>query len=228
MNELTRFQESFIIDSFFKNEQYAGWKNIANSLLQTGSCIVPGSSCIWCGGIGNFIKTTEAKNAIDCLLYEFDLDYFMSSEWFKEILDQYLGIVEIKMNGVKYEYEQLSCLKNNSKSKDCKIGFESKIQQITAFFEPFFENLETATSGRYPNSVFYKKNGKVIFEHCQNEEFNFFYVDYGTIWSVFEDKFGLKYQEISDFIKGMVEKHLNLRGVTPEKVPHFKEIMVES
>ena len=106
---------------------------------------------------------------------------------------------------------------------------ELKDQEMVDFFEPLLNDLEVVIDkDQDPYSVFYKKNGNVIFEHYQNEELNYFYVDYGTIWSVFEDKFGLKYQEISDFIKGMVEKHLNLRGVTPEKVPHFKEIMVES
>ena len=79
MNLLTENQKKFLL-TFFKDETYPGWDNIANALLDTGGCIVAGKECIWKGGIGNFIKTSEAKNTVGCLLYKFDLSYFLSSE----------------------------------------------------------------------------------------------------------------------------------------------------
>ena len=39
--------------------------------------------------------------------------------------------------------------------------------------------------------------------------------DHNNIWSVFELQFGMNYRQISDFIKNMVEKHLNMKDVTP-------------
>jgi len=82
--KLTENQREFMITNFFQNEKYAGAKGIAEKLLDKGHCIVAGKDCIWHGGIGNFIKTSEAEDAIDCLLYEFDLDIFKSSGYYKE------------------------------------------------------------------------------------------------------------------------------------------------
>lgn len=89
MAKLTENQKQFLL-TFFENREYAGWKNVANKLIEYGSCTVAGTDCIWIGGIGNFIKTTEAENAIDCLLYEFNMVEFMSSMWYKEVLREHL------------------------------------------------------------------------------------------------------------------------------------------
>jgi hypothetical protein len=85
MITLSDYQKTFLLDYFFKNEKHSGWKNIATKLLDTGECIVAGKECIWVGGIGNFIKIEEAKDAVDCDLYKFDLEYFFTSEWYKGI-----------------------------------------------------------------------------------------------------------------------------------------------
>lgn len=107
MRTLTENQKNFLLNYFFKNEEFAGWKNIATLLLDKGSCIVAGKRCIWCGGIGNFIKTKNAENAIDCLLYEFDLEYFLSSEWYKRIRNDYIFILSDKKNRVECEYKEI-------------------------------------------------------------------------------------------------------------------------
>lgn len=91
MKQLTENQINFLLKYFFKAEEFAGWKNIATKLLNTGSCIVAGKNCIWRGGIGNFIKTKNAENAFDCLLYEFDLDYFLTSKWYLEVKNEYVA-----------------------------------------------------------------------------------------------------------------------------------------
>lgn len=84
--ELNENQKQFVL-SFFKNEEYAGWKNIANSLIDKGYAIVPGNDCIWKGGIGNFIHVLETPDEyIDCVKYIFDLKVFLSSEYFKDSL----------------------------------------------------------------------------------------------------------------------------------------------
>jgi hypothetical protein len=96
MKNLTDNQINFLLEYFFENEKYAGWKNIATELLKNGSCIVAGTECIWIGGIGNFIKTEKAEKYIGCILYTFDLEYFLSSEYYKEISNNYiLNNVEI-------------------------------------------------------------------------------------------------------------------------------------
>lgn len=108
MTRLTDYQKNFILENCFKNEEYAGWKNIATKLLETGRCIVAGNGCIWHGGIGNFIKTEEAKDAIDCTLYKFDLEYFLSSEWYREIRNSYASILANKKREIEQECEEIA------------------------------------------------------------------------------------------------------------------------
>lgn len=88
--KLTENQKEFLLNYFFKNESFAGWKSIATKLLDNGSCIVAGNDCIWKGGIGNFIRTEEAEDAVDCIKYSFAINYFLSSEWFKQIHNSYI------------------------------------------------------------------------------------------------------------------------------------------
>jgi len=107
MRRLTDYQKQFLLSYFFKNEKYAGWKNIATKLLETGECIVAGKECIWIGGIGNFIKTEEAKDAIDCTLYKFDLEYFFTSEWYRQIRNDYHAIISNKKREIEQEHEEI-------------------------------------------------------------------------------------------------------------------------
>ena len=80
---LTKEQRKFIL-LFFANEKYAGWKNIAEHLIDRGSVVVAGTECIWVGMMGNFIELSKAKGSVGCSLYTFDLEEFLSSEYFKQ------------------------------------------------------------------------------------------------------------------------------------------------
>lgn len=110
MKKITEYQKEFIMHNFFSNNMYGdfpGWKNIAASLLEKGTCIVAGEKCIWLGGIGNFIKVTETNLAIGCLMYEFDLEYFLSSEWYKEICNCYLQEISDKISKLTDNYKEI-------------------------------------------------------------------------------------------------------------------------
>ena len=122
MKALTENQKNFILDYFFKNERYAGWRGIAMNLLSFGWCIVAGENCIWQGGIGNFIKTKKTEKAAGCLLYEFDLEEFLSSEWYREVQSDYVSILgekkmkveeecERKLRGIAEEYKEICLLR---------------------------------------------------------------------------------------------------------------------
>lgn len=108
--KLTEYQKEFILNKFFKSLPVPGWINIARKLLDTGKCIVPGDRCIWIGGIGNYISTKEAENAIDCLLYELDLDLFLSSDWFKEYKIDYEKDLLERRSKIEEEYLDISNL----------------------------------------------------------------------------------------------------------------------
>lgn len=113
MRTLTENQKNFLLEHFFKEPQYPGWNYIATKLLATGSCIVAGDTCLWIGGIGNFIKTSNILNAVDCLLYEFDLDQFLSSEWYREIHKEYLIDSLNKLKQLELEYKDIYDLYND-------------------------------------------------------------------------------------------------------------------
>lgn len=104
---LTEYQKEFILNNFFKNEKYAGWKTIATTLLEKGECIVAGEGCIWRGGIGNFIKTEHAKGEFFCTRYKFDLANFLSSEWYKEISGEYCQILRDKREALYVEWAEI-------------------------------------------------------------------------------------------------------------------------
>ena len=104
---MTQIQKDFLLEYFFKNESYAGWKNIAVKLLDYGKCIVAGNNCIWVGGIGNFIKTNHADDLVNCLEYTFDLEYFLSSEWYKQISNEYIAILSQKKNDIIAKYNDI-------------------------------------------------------------------------------------------------------------------------
>lgn len=109
--QLTDNQRWFIMENFFKNEEYVGWRNIATKLLSNGKCIVAGNKCIWVGGIGNFIATQPAKDAVDCLEYTFDLKSFIKTNWFKDIYAQYFEQITKELEQKKqkvFEIEQLT------------------------------------------------------------------------------------------------------------------------
>lgn len=107
---LTTTQKHYIAETFFKLESYAGWKAIAFYLLGTGECVVAGDNCIWVGGIGNFIKTSAADGYWGCLKYDFDLESFLASNWFKEVLVGEINKLVIKKNAIDEEIDNITSL----------------------------------------------------------------------------------------------------------------------
>lgn len=111
--KLTKNQKEYILEAFFENDYYAGWKGIATTLIEKGSCIVAGDKCIWSGFIGNFIKTKKAENAIDCLIYEFDLKAFISSDFFSQIQHNDVVQLQIKIDEMQGTCDEIKSIKVN-------------------------------------------------------------------------------------------------------------------
>lgn len=112
---LSEYQNNFILE-FFKNSadmrRFPGWESIAKKLISTGRCIVAGDKSIWNGGIGNFIKTSESEDAIGCLLYEFDLEYFLTSKFYKERVNTHISNLLSYRKKIDQEYADLCNLSN--------------------------------------------------------------------------------------------------------------------
>ena len=117
MRVLSDYQKEFLLDYFFEKEGHYGWRNIATKLLETGQCIVAGNECIWVGGIGNFIKTEEAEDAVDCTLHTFNLNDLLASKWYKGIRDYHISSLSNKKQEIEKEYEEINKLVNLLKDK---------------------------------------------------------------------------------------------------------------
>jgi len=90
----------------------------------------------------------------------------------------------------------------------------SKLEhQMEELFIKKLNSCEKVKNEKYPDSVFFKCQDRVLFE--QDNENKFFWVRYSIVWSVFEHRFKLSCDDVELFIKGMVEKHLKLEGFTP-------------
>lgn len=118
MRKLTDNQKEFLFNYFFKTDNFAGWKNIANSLLETGECIVAGDSCIWIGGIGNFIRTKTADGFYGCIKYKFDLEYFLGSELYIVEAKYYIDNLFNKVSDLTAELEEIKSLNVNNNDKN--------------------------------------------------------------------------------------------------------------
>jgi hypothetical protein len=99
----------FLLNTFFKNERFSGWKGIAENLIDKGECIVAGTDCIWKGGIGNFIKVEEANDLIGCIKYIFDYNDFVSKDnlFFMEYYTPYLEDLKYEAEKIEKEIKSL-------------------------------------------------------------------------------------------------------------------------
>lgn len=75
------------------------------------------------------------------------------------------------------------------------------------YFSP--DQLETFKRVDRPDSIFFKKNGKVVIEH--DPKWKDFVFDYDHIWEFFELFYGMEDEEIVDVIRKWVDKTFKLR-----------------
>lgn len=79
--ELNNTQLNWLLNTFFENEEFHGWKNIALELIKKGKCVTTKlGSNIWIGGVGNFIKEKVYDGNKDLIELTFDINAFCSSE----------------------------------------------------------------------------------------------------------------------------------------------------
>ena len=83
---------------------------------------------------------------------------------------------------------------------------------IDKFITYQLEPHEVKRSSKYPNSIFWVKDGEVIAEI--NERSDYFWVDY-QIWDTISSMFSMEYNEIQRVMKDWLEEHYKLGGLTP-------------
>lgn len=88
MLNLTDKQKTFILNNFFIYHDYNieyNWRDIGRVLLEDGNCIIAGDSSPW--GVGemvNFITVEKPDNYFGCIKLIFNLESFLSSNYYKE------------------------------------------------------------------------------------------------------------------------------------------------
>lgn len=93
------------------------------------------------------------------------------------------------------------------------LGYEKTFNTSEEFFLDVINGIKIKPQTKYPKSVFWEKNGKIIFE--QDFKNGYLWVECDSIWVIFEKIFSLQDTEIRRFIKNGVKKHLNWKGLKP-------------
>jgi hypothetical protein len=91
------------------------------------------------------------------------------------------------------------------------------LKTIADIFEDFFIKLTKdcipKVSDDCPENIFYSRNGYILMEY--DSKTGLFWVSHTQIWLKLELCLALSEQETRDLLKGMLEKHYNLKDVTP-------------
>lgn len=98
-----------------------------------------------------------------------------------------------------------------------EIQQEKLISKWMSNYSP--EILDIIEHPKYPNSIFFKKNGKVIMEKDKSNKI--FYFDYDTIWSPLMDKFQMDRKEIKEYLKYWLNDIFNIDDYECAIMPPF-------
>jgi len=74
--------------------------------------------------------------------------------------------------------------------------------------------------GKYPNSIFFFKNDKCLFE-LENSTL---WCSFSNVWSIFSEENNMNYDATQEFIKIQMEKHFKMKDVTPISPKYNREI----
>ena len=94
---------------------------------------------------------------------------------------------------------------------------------IDKFISHQFEPHKEIRTKKYPESIFWIKDGEVI---AEIKELAFFWVSH-QIWKNINVMFSLEYDETQQVIKEWLEEHYGLGGLTPAWINFSDEIMLE-
>jgi len=100
---------------------------------------------------------------------------------------------------------EVEAILNQIKSK-VKVNVKENLKK------DFVELLSGCTISFDGNDIDYKKDNDLLFYYRETN--NNFYLRY-KIWTNFENKYSLSYQELKELLVGVVEEVLNYKEVTP-------------
>jgi hypothetical protein len=133
----------------------------------------------------------------------------------------------ITENQYKLIKENIS-LKEKLKGLIKKVDFESTVRVVRSLdnlfkifgikepmdFLNLFNDLDVVQSEENPSFMLYRyKKGHNLMIYDRKNDYVF--INYDDIWSVLENKFGLKLTEIKELTEIWLDETYNLRGITP-------------
>ena len=92
------------------------------------------------------------------------------------------------------------------------ITENQKDRAIIKWLNSEFGDLTPFKTKKYPDYIFFMKDGEVIFDYHKKSRYVGF--SFEKIWSFLKNFFGLEYEEIQDLTKEWVEEHYKLRVTT--------------
>ena len=84
--------------------------------------------------------------------------------------------------------------------------------KIIKYLNSEYGDLEQFQMEKYPDYIFFMKDGGFIFYY--NKKNGYVFISYDNIWSFLSSFFGLEYEEIQPLTKEWVEEHYKLRVTT--------------
>lgn len=121
--KLNEVQINLLTETFFQTFVIPAWREIAETLITEGSCIVAGEGNIWEGGVGNFIERTKAAGAIGCTLLKFDVDAFLKACWVQDQVKHQIRVCEKQLEIVQTNLESAKGLLYEETEEEPFNGF---------------------------------------------------------------------------------------------------------
>ena len=125
---------------------------------------------------------------------------------------------DISNNIREYVNEVSSLLENKSEGELIK-------NIVKKWLTDNYGNLERHETNKFPNHIFYMKDGEIIFDY--NRKNGYCNISDEEIWSFLERVFQLGHEEIQDITKEWVEEHYKLRVTTTSPYSLVTFFMVE-
>ena len=90
-----------------------------------------------------------------------------------------------------------------------KNSIEIDGKEKESFFIECVNGCQIHLSERYPDSIFYKKDGEVIMEYEKKNDV--FWFHYNKIWEIFGERFGIEPDDIEVFTRSMLQEHFKIK-----------------
>ena len=113
--------------------------------------------------------------------------------------------INSKIEDLKYEIKKLEQLVN-------KPEVDKEKEMSDFLFSMLNKTIREMTDERIITHYRASDNEWLFQQDYKN---GYLWVRYSLIWNVFENKFGLNYEQIRDFISAWVEKNTKWSGITP-------------